>query len=338
MNDNHQEIKELLPLYFEGKLYKAQKQNVENWIEVSKEHKAIYDNMAEIYRASDMLYAMDYTDTDKALKNIGKKIRHTHIHLFIAKMQRIAAVLFIPLFLCSLLLLYKTLNTQAPTRMTITTSPGMTANATLPDGTAVTLNSNSRLSYPSTFTGDRREICLQGEAYFNVTKDARHPFIVNTTKQAAIKVYGTHFDVEAYPKENIVTATLEEGSIAMLYADKYNRIMEHRITPREKIVYSTKTRDVMISKTDVNVATSWKDDRLIFRNTPVRDVLRSLSKRYGVEFDVRNSNIYTNSFTGTLEQQRLDRILEYLAITSNMHFKYISNCNISKQKQIIAIY
>jgi len=338
MNNTNNDITKLLPLYYEDRLDTEQTEDVETWIAASDENQAIADSMARIYRNSDTLFAIENVDTENGLKSANSKIRRRRIHTLFVRMERVAAVLFLPLLMISLWQTYLDLRPKPVQIMAITTNPGMTASATLPDGTVVKLNSDTRLSYPATFTGDNRKVDLQGEAYFNVTKDAHHPFIVSTPQQADIKVYGTHFDVEAYPDEDRVTATLEEGSIAMKYSDRTGRKLEQLIEPGEAIVYSVTSKDIQVSKTEVDVATSWKDGRLIFRNTPVREVLRSLSKRFGVQFDVLNPKVYANSFTGTLERQRLERIMEYLTFTSRMHFRYVPSVDLSQEKQIIEIY
>lgn len=338
MNNTNNDITKLLPLYYEDRLDTEQTQDVETWIAASDENQAIADSMAKIYRNSDTLFAIENVNTENGLKSANSKIRRMRIHTLFVRMERVAAVLFLPLLMISLWQTYLDLRPKPVQIMAITTNPGMTASATLPDGTVVKLNSDTRLSYPATFTGDNRKVDLQGEAYFNVTKDAHHPFIVSTPQQADIKVYGTHFDVEAYPDEDRVTATLEEGSIAMKYSNRDNRRLERLIEPGEAIVYSMTDKNIQVSKAEVDVATSWKDGRLIFRNTPVREVLRSLSKRFGVQFDVLNPKVYANSFTGTLERQRLERIMEYLTFTSRMHFRYVPNENLSQEKQIIEIY
>ena len=85
---------------------------------------------------------------------------------------------------------------------------------TLPDQTKVTLNRYSSLTYPDRFKEDRREVQLQGEAYFEVEKDARHPFVVKADP-VEVEVLGTHFNVEAYPGDAEVKTTLLEGSVAV---------------------------------------------------------------------------------------------------------------------------
>ena len=131
--------------------------------------------------------------------------------------QRAAAVLFIPLLVTLMVQHWGNDEQELAQMMEIKTNPGMTTSLTLPDGTLVFLNSESTLSYPSCFDGDTRNVNLQGEAYFEVAKNPEKKFIVSTSHQSQIEVLGTHFNVEAYEKENRVSATLVEGKIGFIY-------------------------------------------------------------------------------------------------------------------------
>lgn len=338
MTQNQPDIQDLLPLYFAGNLNKEQSEGVHKWIEESEAHRQVAKEMSEVCQTIDKLYVAEHTDTSAALKKITRQMRDTHRTDILRRIERIAAVLFIPLLMVSLLQAYNALRPAPAGIMTFTTMPGMTGSVTLPDGTQVKLNSNSTLSYPSEFRGGSREVALKGEAYFAVTEDRRHPFTVSTPCHAKINVYGTHFNVEAYPEDNQVKATLERGSIALNYERNNGSWTERKIIPGQAITYSEAQRDIVVADVEVEVATSWKDGRLVFRNTPVREVLHSLAKRFGVVFTVRNQSVYDNAFTGTLGSQHLDRILEILSLSSNMHFRYLPDNDSKEGNQLIEIY
>lgn len=335
--DNHN-ISELLPRYFEGKLNPEESRRVEEWIESSSDNEAIATDMAQAYHHLDSLYALEQVRADEALKEVRHRIRSERWQLFMRRLERVAAVLFVPLLLVSGWQYYFWHRGQQSRLITLATNPGMTSSATLPDGTVVTLNSETRLSYPSTFSGDTREVALDGEAYFAVAKDRRHPFVVNTPHSPSVTAYGTHFNVEAYAGDNKTTATLVEGSISMTFIDHRDRQHQTFLEPGQSISYSNLDRQVKVWSGDADVITAWKDGKLIFHNTPVAAVLNSLSKRFGVTFVVKNPQVYNNSFTGTLENQRLDRILEYLVVASDMHFKYMVNGDLKQKKQQILVY
>ena len=214
----------------------------------------------------------------------------------------------------------------------------MITSTTLPDGTYVTLNSNSTIIYPSHFDKESRKVQLNGEAYFKVKKDENHPFKVITPQKAVVKVYGTQFNVEAYADDETITATLVEGSIAMAYENKKSNWAEQKIQPGQEIVYTATQQQIKIDQADVEVATSWKDGKLIFRDTPFKEVLKMLSKRFDVDFVVKNPKCFEASFTGVLEKQRLGRILEYISVSSSIKFKYTESNDIHQEKQKIEVY
>lgn len=149
---------------------------------------------------------------------------------------------------------------------------------------------------------------------------------------------GTQFNVEAYADDKTITATLVEGSIAMAYENKKSNWTEQEIQPGQEIVYTAAQQQIKIDQADVEVITSWKDGKLIFRDTPFKEVLKMLSKRFDVDFVVKNPKCFEASFTGVLEKQRLGRILEYISVSSNIKFKYAESNNIHQEKQKIEVY
>uniref|UniRef100_A0AB33J9M8 FecR domain-containing protein n=1 Tax=Prevotella sp. GTC17260 TaxID=3236796 RepID=A0AB33J9M8_9BACT len=333
-----QNIEYLLPLYMEGKLDEQQVQQVETWLNESDDHQHIAQNMDRAYQALDNLYIAEHTDTEQALKRLNNRLWRTRMETAMRKIERVAAILFIPLLLSAAVMFYQNYRSHSVEMLSVATNPGMTATALLPDGTKVTLNSNSRLTYPAQFDGDERQVSLSGEAYFDVSKDQKHPFIVKTPYDAHVKVYGTHFNLEIDNETHQVISTLVEGSIGLNYMTPSRQWNERRIHPGQQIVYSANEHQARVFDTETDVATSWKDGMLIFRNTPLTAVLRSLSKRFDINFIVRHPSVYHNRFTGTLKRQRLERILEILSISSNMKFRYVPNADIEKQAQTIEIY
>lgn len=338
MNKQETNIENLLPLYIDGKTNQAESAMVESWLAEDESHREIYETEMALFRDTDSLYVMKDIDVEQALEATHGKMRKAKIKKLLHYMERVAAIMVVPLLIVVIAQFLVNNHAKAPSLLTIRTNPGMTTVATLPDGTEVILNSNSVLTYPAEFVGRERRLSLQGEAYFSVTKDAEHPFIVSTSNAAAIKVYGTKFNVEAYPDEPTITATLQEGSIAMLYKNKMQKDCEQKIVPGEKVIYSDFSKSVNVENTDVEVAMSWTSGKFIFRNTSIEEVLNTLSKRYDVDFKVQNKKVYSNAFTGTLEKQRLDRILEILELSSDIRFKYIKNPDISQGRQLIEVY
>lgn len=338
MEDNTtQKIQTMLTRYFTGELNDDSRHAVEEWIHASDQNRAIAEQMKDIYQAADTLYAMNEADEDTALGYFHSKMRNHSILKFVRMVERIAAILILPIIIFAAIQYYHSVQ-RSHEMVQFTTNPGMIGSTHLPDGSIVSLNSGTTIIYPKEFSGDERRVNISGEAYFNVAKDRSHPFIVHTANNADIKVYGTHFNVEAYSDDDFVRTTLEEGSVAVRYPDCNGNWEERKIVPGEMALYSVKNHSMEVKKADVDVVVSWKDGQLIFRNTLASDVLNSIAKRYNVQFIINNNQCMGNRFTGKIEQQRLDKILDFLSLMSNMHFKYITGDNLKTPKQRIAVY
>ena len=204
---------------------------------------------------------------------------------------------------------------------------------TLEDGTIVHLNYNTTLRYPEHFSSKERMVFLEGEAYFEVAKDARRRFVVETPHQAQVEVHGTKFNLEAFALDSVVVTTLLEGRVDFVSAWG-NMPMK----PGEKLVYHTHGNWMDKFLTDGEVESAWKDGRIVFHNTPFDEALRMLEKRYYVDFVVTNPEYEADSFTGTFTNQRLDRILEIFEISSGVRWRYVPRADKNEIKRKIEIY
>lgn len=332
-------IEELLPRYCEGLATEEERLQVEAWMSESEENRRMTKQIHALYLAMDTVHVMKKVDTEKALLKVKSRMsgnRHKRT-MWWQWTQRAAAILFIPL-LVTLMLQYWGGNEQELAQiMEVKTNPGMMTSLTLPDGTLVYLNSESTLSYPSRFDGDTRNVTLKGEAYFEVAKNPEKKFIVSTSHQSQIEVLGTHFNVEAYEKEDRISATLVEGKIGFIYKSD-NVSKKVLMDPGQKLVYDSKDKKVQLYATSGESEIAWKEGKIIFRNTPLEEGLRMLEKRYNVEFIIKNDRLKGDSFTGTFTNQRLERILEYFQLSSQIRWRYLDSPDMKDEKSKIEIY
>ena len=312
----------LLLRYFEGEVTLSEKDEIEKWIISSEANKKLAKQIYYLSFATKTMDTLKRTDARAALKEVRGRIRRERQLQWGRWAQRAAAILAIPLLLSTLYLWMNGNEQNKVNFIEIRTNPGMITT----------------IVYPSHFDEKSRNVQLNGEAYFEVTKNSRQPFMVRTPQKAVVKVYGTQFNVEAYADDKTITATLVEGSIAMAYENKKSNWTEQEIQPGQEIVYTAAQQQIKIDQADVEVITSWKDGKLIFRDTPFKEVLKMLSKRFDVDFVVKNPKCFEASFTGVLEKQRLGRILEYISVSSNIKFKYAESNNIHQEKQKIEVY
>ena len=205
----------------------------------------------------------------------------------------------------------------------------------LSDGSKITLNAGSEIKYPAAFTGQNREVYLSGEAFFDVAKDHRHPFIVRT-KNISVKVLGTAFDVKSYEDELLTETTLLRGKVEITL----NKNPEKHIllNPTEKFtlthpvnssaeklngdIYSISPM-TYYHKDDKNaiLETSWMNNRLLFKNEPFSILSLRLARWYGVNFVFRSEKLKDLKFTGEYEKESLTEALKALQLITPFEYK-----------------
>ena len=156
-------------------------------------------------------------------------------------------------------------------------------NVKLPDGTEVTLNHFSSLTYPERFRGKHRKVTLKGEGYFEVSKSKEHPFIVQA-EAVKVRVLGTHFNIEAYPGDPEVKTTLFEGSVAVSTASHPEGIV---LRPNESAIYNKK-KESLTREAEKNVSEeiAWQNGIFIFNHLPLQEIVRELSNSFGVKIKI----------------------------------------------------
>jgi ferric-dicitrate binding protein FerR (iron transport regulator) len=186
--------------------------------------------------------------------------------------------------------------------------PGQRTQLQLPDGTRVWLNADSQLRYPRRFSADRREVKLQGEAFFEVVRDTLRPLVIRTAA-AQVRVLGTAFNVRA-PASGPTEAVVVSGSIAFGAADAPRPPLV--LQANERALLDPTTGHTEKSTVDVRSYTAWKDGTLIFENDSLATVLSALEKWYGVRFVVDNPAINACRITATFNDLSLATLLNQI--------------------------
>lgn len=338
--DGQQQINETtLVAYFNGGLPPALRQEVEAWIGRSEENRKIARDVQLICQASDAIGCMRQTDSQEALRKVKGRIRKSYKLSWMSRLQRIAAVLAIPLLMATL---YLALKEDPIEYIEIRTNPGMVAKVDLPDGTRVWLNSSSCMRHPVRFTGSRRDVSLSGEAYFSVASDKQKPFVVHTPFHIQAEVLGTEFNMEAYESEREVRTTLVSGVVKLTYRTDKEEQESRLMKPGEEYVYSCRNGNISVRQPYIPTLTAWKDRLVIFRNTPFEAALAILGKRFNVDFVIKNAKLYENAFTGTFDGQHLQLILEHFRLSSGIQYRFIDpetgNGGKVEEKSVVELY
>ncbi len=197
----------------------------------------------------------------------------------------------------------------------LATATGEEFQVVLPDGTHVWLNSQSRLTFPSSFRGKKnREVRLEGEAYFEVAHDKSHPFKVFSNNQE-IKVLGTHFNVQAYAGQNTSKTTLLEGSV-LVSIDNQSILLQ----PLEQAQCS-EGQLRKVSDVDVESVIAWKQGYFVFDNK-LSEITDVLQRWYDVSFVYDADVDLDTQFGGSISKYRhLEDVLSIMEATGTVHFK-----------------
>ena len=263
--------------YFAGELPADRRKEVEEWIAASEDNEKMARDIFRLYRAADTLDYMNRVDASAALQQVKGRIhKHRHRISWMVWGQRIAACMALPLLATTLYLILKT---PPQEYVEIRTNPGMVAEANLPDGTKVWLNSGSSLKHPVKFTGDTRTVELDGEAYFSVRKDRSKRFVVNTPFNIQTEVLGTEFNMEAYRTDSVVRTTLVSGSVRLSFLGKGDTKETFVMKPDEEFVYNTATHEARAEKSYVEIYTAWKNGQVVLKNTSLAETLKGIFKQ-----------------------------------------------------------
>ncbi|HEY9169481.1 MAG TPA: FecR family protein [Lutibacter sp.] len=197
----------------------------------------------------------------------------------------------------------------------------------LSDGTEVDLNSGTVLKYPTKFIkGINRQVdLLEGEAYFNVTKDTEHPFVVNLNN-INVRVLGTEFNVSSYPEDKVINTVLVEGAVSIFGSDKtYDKATSLELKPGFRASWEKTNKTVSIDKVDTSIYTGWKNGKLIFKNTQFKNIIKKLERHYNVSIINNNSHLDEQYFDATFDVETLEQVLN--AFNKSYTFQYILKNN-----------
>jgi transmembrane sensor len=230
----------------------------------------------------------------------------------------------------------------------VSTRNGSKSKIQMPDGTQIWLNSGSSLKYNNATYGDKlREVELIGEAYFDVIKDAAHPFIIHT-KTMDVKVLGTAFNIRAYPNEKQTETSLIRGAIEVSFPSR--PLEKLFLKPNEKITVANTPQTsingnkidsavqetepiIVLSKIDHEAAdstvveTAWIRNKLIFRNKSFEELAQDMERWYNVSIRFKDSRLLTRHLTGTFYNESISEALDLLKQSSPFQYKFNKDSN-----------
>lgn len=240
----------------------------------------------------------------------------SNIRLQFNKWMRVAAIFILPILTAAGMYFYMSKTDSSTAPLVIAVERGQKANITLPDGSKVWLNSQSKLTYSDNFNVKKRELQLDGEAYFEVAHNPNKPFIVHGN-DIAVEALGTAFGVKAYSEDNLISSILMRGKVRVTTPDGDEILM-----PNDRISYDKtthkKAKNTVTNATDF---TGWIHNELRFENESLGDIAKSIQRIYNVEIIFASEQLRNQRYTGTVNNNSLESVLNIIALTSPVSFQ-----------------
>lgn len=315
----------LVRKFMMGQLSVSEEKTLLNWIDQSPQHEKLFRE--EQKRLSPFISGIYDANVDEQWRQLSLKIqkkqtiRKNQLKKALLRFQIPAAALLIFALVCYWVLERNAGDSSATFATTVSTQNGERTSFLLPDGTKVSLNSNSQLMFPEEFTGNLRQVELSGEAFFEVTPKREAPFIVHTTAMD-VRVLGTAFNVEAFPGAPVVNTTLVHGKVTLESEIGHETTTLAELNPYERVTFHVDNHQVEIHReTNLEQYIGWKDGKLVFLNSSIEEVAKKLELWYDVSVQIHGESLKRLHFTATFTNETIEQVLNLLKISYPFEYR-----------------
>lgn len=271
------------------------------------------------YKYEDEMSAEDYSHVLERIVDYSQHRKSNPIFLSREFYRVASAVAAVLVLMIGLYLFFTPEMEQEPyahvqQRIVKQTQKGQKLKVTLPDGSKVSLNSESSITYSLPFV-DTRKVTLSGEAFFDVARDESHPFTIVSDKWTTT-VLGTSFNVRAYPDEPVGKVSVVSGKVQI--DGQGNQAL---LVANMEGVFHLDEKQLMVASFDPSSELGWKEGKLIFREVPFDSVVKELERWYGVDLQVDPEMSYPGGYTGSYDNASLEEVLDGLSFTLGIGYK-----------------
>jgi ferric-dicitrate binding protein FerR (iron transport regulator) len=301
------------------------------WLEESDENRQLFSRLINLWEADQIVRREKDFNPDRAWARLesGMSEKRSDVGRFsrLKQISRIAAVLILTLLAGGAghyLLQKLTRSSFTSSGIVEYTAPyGSKTNLKLPDGSFVWLNAGTTLKYDQEFGNKNRDISLSGEAYFEVVKNRRLPFMVKA-KEISVKALGTKFNVKAYPDEKTIETILLEGSVEVQNhtpGEKRSMILE----PHQKALFHDDRNDFTVLAIRNTDEVSWFTGKWVIRNTRLENLAKLLERRYNIDFKFDDERIKNYEFGCTIKDETIEQVLTAITYSAPLKYRIINN-------------
>ncbi len=349
------EIKNRIKQYLDNQLSEAETESLLKWLEVEEINREFFARQKNDW-VDQNSQKFDGPKIEEGKNRVKMKIENIKLEEQLGRERRINNILK---YAASILLIvglsasgyyfysYKTFRKEVDRISLLAGNEievpyGSKSKIQLPDGSNVWINAGSKIKYDAGFGISSRKLYFEGEAYFDVTKNEKLPFIIETDL-FNIKVHGTSFNVKSYLDDDIAETTLDRGSISISRNDKPDEIMN--LQPKQKAIIQRKPVFVEMGvlssdkkipgsqeqiedspfniekNVDTRIVTAWKDNRLVFNQEPLGFLAKRLERQYNVNFYFSDEELKSFRYTAALKEMPIEQVLQAMSITTPILYK-----------------
>jgi transmembrane sensor len=318
---------ELLGRYLAGECSADEASRVVAWLSAKPENQATLDALREVWNLAEAEKPAQEVDVDAAWSRVQGRLQsgkapemrlrdlRPQAPMRAQRFLRVAAMLFVALSIGLVFFLLRQRGNPS-TEVLAWVTTDATLSDTLPDGTVVTLNRNSRLDFPARFAGNERVVALQGEAFFDVAHDSLHPFRIHADG-ADVKVLGTQFNlrnVGGTVRVEVASGKVEFSEVDSAKAGSGKKVV---LTAGMAATYNEGDKEMQHEAAWSENDLFWKTGRLVFQNRPLRDVVAELNQVLGDSIAIADAAIGDCRLTTTFERPSIVSALDVIQATFN---------------------
>jgi len=237
----------------------------------------------------------------------GNDNKNKRFKVYLRRISNVAAVL-LPFVIAFSIYLY--IRPQKQEIFEVVANRGEKANLTLPEGSALIINSDSKIIYGNTYNQKERLLKLEGEAFFDVKHDPDKPFIVECG-DIKVRVLGTSFGIKSYANEDDISIVLDSGEILLLTPEE-----QIAMQPNDRIIYSKSNKTTIREKVNASDFIDWRYNRLRFENETLEAIMNTISRMHNIDIEFVDSGLKQQKFTGTIDNTDIKSVLDAIVLTS----------------------
>jgi transmembrane sensor len=320
---------ELIAKYLSNECDKDEIDNLFKWIDESENNKLLFEQVKQDFKIINANKSMNKINVDSAWEKLNGRIQEDEqaVPLKEEQVVRKLQVPFLLKYAAAIILLvsvgffttkyYMSLQDDYSNITEITAKNEIKEQITLPDGSIVSLNANSKLEYPEEFTDNERKVKLTGEGFFDVTTNPEKPFIIEA-ENAEIRVLGTSFNVNTRLSKDNVEVFVKTGLVEL---KRKNNGGEKLLIKPGNVGVLTKSKLEKLVNTNNNII-AWKTREIIFREDKMSDVIHILNTVYNTSIICENQEVLNLKYTSTFANQDINSVLNVICVTFNLKVEY----------------